>query len=128
MIEKCSIEEYCYCLWSLLTRTITKENYSSLIEIPYPLVIPGGRFREFYYWHTYFTILGGNRSYYIEQSQPPFFSLMTELLGETERYKNELEIEYQNKPRPESFIENIQTAAGECEWDFSSRWLKDETD
>ena len=103
-------------------------------------------------------IPGGNRSYYIDQSQPPFFSLMSQLLGQTDKYKNELEIEYKfwmtkravtldsetilnryyadswNKPRPEVFLEDVQTAkklknaniylhltaAGECGWDFSS--------
>ena len=193
--EKWTIVEHCHRLWPLLTRTVTKENYSSLIEVPHPFVVPGGRFREFYYWDTYFTMLGlirsketklandmlenfaflirtighipgGNRSYYLNQSQPPFFSLMTELLGQTEKYQNELEMEYEfwmkkravtlddgtilnryyddrgNKPRPEAFVEDFETAyksrkknvyfdltaAGECGWDFSSRWMVDETD
>jgi alpha,alpha-trehalase len=158
-----TIEEHCHHLWPLLTRTIIKENFSSLIEVPYPFVVPGGRFREFYYWDTYFTMLGlirsnqmnllnnmlenfaylirtighipnGNRYYYLGRSQPPFFVLMTELLGKTEQYKNELESEYQfwmkkraitlddgtilnryyddlnSKPRPESFREDKETA------------------
>jgi alpha,alpha-trehalase len=192
---KWTIEEHCHRLWPLLTRTTLNEKYSSLIEVPHPFVVPGGRFREFYYWDTYFTMLGlvrsnemelannmldnfayliqtighipgGNRYYYLSQTQPPFFSLMTELLGQTEKYRNELEIEYQfwmkkraitlddgivlnryyddlgNKPRPEAFLEDIETAdkanntniyfdltaAGECGWDFSSRWMDDETD
>ena len=70
----------------------------------------GGRFREVYYWDSYFTMLGlaesghwdrvqdmvdnfaseldkyghipnGNRSYYLSRSQPPFFSLMVDLLA-----------------------------------------------
>jgi alpha,alpha-trehalase len=73
--------------------------------------VPGGRFREVYYWDSYFTMLGlrahgrwdlienmvgnfaflivhhgfipnGNRSYYLGRSQPPFFSLMVRLLAE----------------------------------------------
>lgn len=72
--------------------------------------MPGGRFREVYYWDSYFTMLGlaesghwdkisdmvdnfayeldswghipnGNRSYYLSRSQPPFFALMVELLA-----------------------------------------------
>jgi alpha,alpha-trehalase len=64
--------------------------------------VPGGRFRELYYWDSYFTMLGleadgrhdlvlnmlkdfafeidcyrhvpnGNRTYYLSRSQPPFF-------------------------------------------------------
>ena len=83
---------------------------SSLLPLPNPYIVPGGRFREIYYWDSYFTMLGlkesgrvdmienmvnnfaylintyghipnGNRSYYISRSQPPFFSLMVELLA-----------------------------------------------
>ena len=31
---------------------------SSLIPLPNPYVVPGGRFREVYYWDSYFTMLG----------------------------------------------------------------------
>ncbi|CAA9252721.1 MAG: GH37 [uncultured Cytophagales bacterium] len=84
---------------------------SSLLPLPHPYVVPGGRFREIYYWDTYFTCLGlaassrwdlvgnmtknfaylidtygfvpnGNRTYYLSRSQPPFFSHMVRLLGE----------------------------------------------
>ncbi len=159
-----TIDEHCHNLWPLLTRTATKGNtFSSFIEVPYPFVVPGGRFGEFYYWDTYFTMLGlvrsnktellnnmlenfaylirtighipnGNRYYFIGRSQPPFFVLMTELLGKTDKYKNELELEYEfwmkkrsitlddgtilnryyddlgHKPRPEAFREDEETA------------------
>ena len=84
---------------------------SSLLPLPYPYLVPGGRFREIYYWDSYFTMLGlqesketelmenmvknfaylidkyghipnGNRSYYLSRSQPPFFSLMVGLLAQ----------------------------------------------
>jgi alpha,alpha-trehalase len=71
-------------------------------------VVPGGRFREIYYWDSYFTMLGlirhgrtdlvrsmldnfawmierfghipnGNRTYYLSRSQPPFFAAMVGL-------------------------------------------------
>ncbi|CAF2872567.1 unnamed protein product [Rotaria sp. Silwood2] len=122
--EKWTIEEHCRRLWPLLTRTTNHENFSSFIDVPHAFVVPGGRFREFYYWDTYFTMLGlirskewqlidnmldnfayliqtighipnGNRYYYEGRSQPPFFSLMTELVNKTDKYKNELEKEYQ---------------------------------
>ena len=32
--------------------------YSSLLPLPRPYVVPGGRFRELYYWDSYFTMLG----------------------------------------------------------------------
>ncbi|CAF4994343.1 unnamed protein product, partial [Rotaria magnacalcarata] len=40
-------------------------------------------------------IPNGNRYYYEGRSQPPFFSLMTELTSKTDKYKDELEKEYQ---------------------------------
>ena len=32
--------------------------HSSLLPLPKPYVVPGGRFREVYYWDSYFTMLG----------------------------------------------------------------------
>jgi hypothetical protein len=32
--------------------------YSTLQPLPYPYVVPGGRFCEVYYWDSYFTMLG----------------------------------------------------------------------
>ncbi len=83
---------------------------SSLLALPYSYIVPGGRFREIYYWDSYFTMLGlkesgetlmienmvknfayliykfghipnGNRTYYLSRSQPPFFCMMVELLA-----------------------------------------------
>lgn len=98
-------------LWPVLTRqTGTVDPNGSLLPLPKPYVVPGGRFREVYYWDSYFTLLGlaasdqwqqvrdmvdnfayqidthghipnGNRSYYLSRSQPPFFSLMVDLLA-----------------------------------------------
>jgi alpha,alpha-trehalase len=46
-------------LWNRLTRdTPTAPPYSSLLPLPAPYVVPGGRFREIYYWDSYFTMLG----------------------------------------------------------------------
>jgi len=99
-------------LWPQLTREPdTADPHSSLIPLPYAYVVPGGRFREVYYWDSYFTMLGleesdrhdltrsmldnfahlidahghvpnGNRSYYLSRSQPPFFAAMVELAAE----------------------------------------------
>ena len=102
-------------LWPLLTRqpAPAKEG-SSLLPLPNPYIVPGGRFREVYYWDSYFTMLGlkvsgrvdmienmvknfaylidtyghipnGNRSYYLTRSQPPFFSLMVQLLADAKK-------------------------------------------
>src|SRR4029077_3441722 len=93
-------------LWGVLTRQPADVPlYSSLLPLPRPFVVPGGRFREIYYWDSYFTMLGllesgradlpqdmvsdfahlidrygripnGNRTYYLSRSQPPFFFAM----------------------------------------------------
>ncbi|HEY9364240.1 MAG TPA: alpha,alpha-trehalase TreA [Chitinophagaceae bacterium] len=98
-------------LWGVLQRQPDKQvEGSSLLALPYPYIVPGGRFGEIYYWDSYFTMLGlkesgenemienmvnnfsylistyghipnGNRSYYLSRSQPPFFSVMIELLS-----------------------------------------------
>ncbi|HEY4965724.1 MAG TPA: alpha,alpha-trehalase TreF [Puia sp.] len=104
-----TVEENIEALWPFLTRKPDKEN-GSLIPLPHPYIVPGGRFGEIYYWDSYFTMLGlkisgrnemvenmvknfsylidtlgyipnGNRSYFIGRSQPPFFSLMVKLLA-----------------------------------------------
>ncbi|HEU4472109.1 MAG TPA: alpha,alpha-trehalase TreA [Flavisolibacter sp.] len=99
-------------LWTVLRRQKDSAvEGSSLLPLPYPYIVPGGRFREIYYWDSYFTMLGlkesgeheliesmisnfaylintyghipnGNRTYYLSRSQPPFFSLMLDLLAE----------------------------------------------
>jgi len=96
-------------LWPVLTRTPDSvDARSSLIPLPGPYVVPGGRFREIYYWDSYFTMQGlvqsgrtdlvkemldnfahlirtighipnGNRTYYLSRSQPPYFAAMVGL-------------------------------------------------
>ncbi|KAG1739564.1 glycoside hydrolase family 37 protein [Suillus lakei] len=58
---------------------------SSLIPLNHTFIIPGGRFREQYYWDSYWIIQGllqsedfgfipnGGRIYYLNRSQPPLF-------------------------------------------------------
>lgn len=78
---------------------------SGLLYLPYPYVVPGGRFNEMYGWDSYFILLGlvhddelalaknmtdnfiyeiehygmilnANRTYYLTRSQPPFLTQM----------------------------------------------------
>lgn len=111
-----SLRDHIDWLWPKLTRLTTVADVppnSSLIPLPKSYVVPGGRFREGYYWDTYFTMLGlqeagredlvddmldnfaylidtighipnGNRTYYVSRSQPPFFSYMVELAAQKE--------------------------------------------
>ena len=104
------VTEHINKLWPLLTRQAIND-FSSRIHLPNPYIVPGGRFREIYYWDSYFILLGlqecgehqlieemvdnftfliysvghipnGNRSYYTTRSQPPFYALMLKLLSE----------------------------------------------
>ncbi|HWJ21051.1 MAG TPA: alpha,alpha-trehalase TreA [Gemmatimonadaceae bacterium] len=104
-----SMEAHIRALWPALTRAADQaDDRSSLIPLPHRYVVPGGRFREVYYWDSYFTMLGlvesgrtdlvkdmldnfaylvrtvghvpnGNRTYYLGRSQPPFFAAMVGL-------------------------------------------------
>ncbi|AKC32112.1 alpha,alpha-trehalase TreA [Candidatus Pantoea carbekii] len=125
-----SLREHINSLWPILTRNARRTNqYDSLLSLPKSYIVPGGRFREIYYWDSYFTMLGlaesnnwnhvqnmidnfayelnkygcipnGNRNYYLSRSQPPFFSLMVDLLATYKgddiyrKYLPQLEKEY----------------------------------
>jgi alpha,alpha-trehalase len=106
-----TMEQHIRALWPVLTRgppPDTALRPTTLIPLPHRYVVPGGRFREVYYWDSYFTMLGllrsgrtdlvadmldnfawlietsghvpnGNRTYYLSRSQPPFFAAMVGL-------------------------------------------------
>lgn len=123
------IREHIDTLWQVLYRRHDTVSKGSLLLLPHNFIVPGGRFRETYYWDSYFTMLGlqeshktqlirdmidnfaylldrfghipnGTRTYYLSRSQPPFFSMMLDLLGKDEgdqvytRYQPELLKEY----------------------------------
>nr|WP_321360535.1 alpha,alpha-trehalase TreF [uncultured Hyphomonas sp.] len=104
------LREHIRSLWPLLTRQPEPAHrHSSLLALHQPFIVPGGRFRELYYWDTYFTMLGllrdgllplargmidsfvsliedyghvpnGTRSYYLSRSQPPMLAAMMVLI------------------------------------------------
>jgi alpha,alpha-trehalase len=106
---KVTLRQHIASLWPVLTRGPDNSGqWSSAIPLPAPYVVPGGRFREIYYWDSYFTMLGlradkhsdlvtsmltdfrslvdrfgfipnGTRTYYLSRSQPPFFAAMAQL-------------------------------------------------
>lgn len=99
-----------HSLWKNLSRKVSSEvkthpNYHTLLPVPGSVVIPGSRFREVYYWDSYWVIRGllvskmyktaksivtnlislieeygfvlnGARAYYTNRSQPPLLSAM----------------------------------------------------
>ncbi|MEP9402839.1 alpha,alpha-trehalase TreF [Sphingomonas sp. VNH70] len=102
-------------LWPHLTRDpVAPPLGSTALAVADRFVVPGGRFRELYYWDSYFTMLGlqadarqdlvesmvaaftdlveryghvpnGTRSYYLSRSQPPFLYRMMDLSRTTDR-------------------------------------------
>lgn len=105
------IEEHIEKLWDELTRTAYQEK-GTLLKLPKPYIVPGGRFNEFFYWDSYFIMLGlqasgrtemmhniiencsyliqnygfvpnASRTHFLSRSQPPYFSLMLDLFFET---------------------------------------------
>ena len=140
-LEITSLTSYIDSLWARLRREPEDAPQgSTLVPLEYPYIVPGGRFNEIYYWDSYFTFLGlveagqlemvenmvrnfvylqetlgvipnGNRHYFATRSQPPFLSLMVELLWE-EKYQ------HQEEGLPASYL-----AALEREHAF---WMKPE--
>ncbi|MEM8728164.1 MAG: trehalase family glycosidase [Chlamydiota bacterium] len=107
-IKASSMKGYIEQMWSILRRPMkAPSKWSSLISLPHSHIVPGGRFRECFYWDSYFIALGlpmtyikemvrnfaylidflgfipnGNRIYFASRSQPPYFSLLLKLIYE----------------------------------------------
>lgn len=109
-------------IWPQLTRKISQHVFDrpdtfSLIPVRNAFIIPGGRFKEFYYWDTYWILKGllltdmketargvidnfffmvrtygfvpnGGRIYYLNRSQPPVLTLM---MKDYIKYTNDFE-------------------------------------
>ncbi|XP_055355201.1 trehalase-like [Paramacrobiotus metropolitanus] len=109
--------------WGELGRKVSAEvakhpDRHTIIPLPYPFIVPGGRFREVYYWDSFWTIQGllvsgmaetargmllnfahlqqrfglipnGNRIYYTKRSEPPLFALMVQHYCDHEAVKSE---------------------------------------
>ncbi|SDF34081.1 alpha,alpha-trehalase [Halorubrum xinjiangense] len=112
-----SMKDHVSSLWGALTRAFDDADAagSTLVPLPNPHVVPGGRFREMYYWDSYFTAEGlaaddrtdlvagmveniaslldrfgfvptGNRTYYDSRSQVPLFYRMLRVLEREEGF------------------------------------------
>lgn len=109
-------------IWPSLTREVSQHVHThpdthSLIAVDHPFVIPGGRFKEYYYWDSYWILKGlllsdmletargmlqnllsmverygfvpnGGRIYYLNRSQPPLLTLM---VGDYAKYTKDYE-------------------------------------
>lgn len=98
--------------WEYLTRSSREyPDNSTIIGLPEKYIVPGGRFREIYYWDSYFSMIGlgvsgrediigsmidnfsflidsigyipnGNRTYFLGRSQPPYYAAMINLYAQ----------------------------------------------
>ena len=105
------LREHIRSMWRDLARDPERgADNSSALPVGHRHVVPGGRFREIYYWDSFFTLLGlvrdgetelatgivdtltdlieehghipnGSRTYYLGRSQPPLYHMMVALLG-----------------------------------------------
>ncbi|KAJ7563853.1 hypothetical protein O6H91_03G128400 [Diphasiastrum complanatum] len=105
-----------HALWLQLSRKVAENvqnqpDMHTLLPLPYPVIVPGSRFREVYYWDSYWIIRGlavskmydtakgivrnlfslvqtygfvpnGARTYYKNRSQPPLLSAMVRVVYE----------------------------------------------
>ena len=112
------VKQHIELLWQVLLKAGNEKATGSLVPLTSPYIVPGGRFREIYYWDSYFTAIGlvaagkddiaksmlnnlvdlqqqlgvipnGNRSYYYSRSQPPVLALMVKLLLPLQQDKNQ---------------------------------------
>ncbi|KAF2298033.1 hypothetical protein GH714_007316 [Hevea brasiliensis] len=124
-----------HSLWKNLSRRVSDEvrkqpELHTLLPLPAPVIVPGSRFREVYYWDSYWVIRGllaskmydtakaivtnlislvnvygyalnGSRAYYTNRSQPPLLSAMV-----YEIYNRTGEMELVKKALPELLKEH----------------------
>lgn len=135
--------------WRFLTKFSPNlsENNSTLIHFNIPYFVPGGRFKEFYYWDSFWTLKGllkmemensalhlirnfiqlikkygfvpnGSRLYYLGRTQPPFFTQMIYLLYNY------------NKSKYESFVlgEALDAVIIEYNWLIKNRTVSFQKD
>ena len=106
------LRDYIRATWASLARAPEPATQGgSALAVGHRHIVPGGRFRELYYWDSYFTLLGllrdgeralaegivdamtelietygyvpnGTRSYYLGRSQPPLYHRMVALLDD----------------------------------------------
>nr|CAD7397869.1 unnamed protein product [Timema poppensis] len=111
-------------LWKFLGRKIKDDvknnpDLYSIIYVPNPVIVPGGRFREFYYWDSYWIV----RGLLLSEMTETVKGMLQNFLSIVDEYgfiPNGGRIYY--KGEKEAYYSELKAAA-ESGWDFSSRWF-----
>lgn len=137
-------------VWPTLVRKTNPYKGSSLLDVKEPILIAGGRFREGYYWDTYFGSMGlmatgrwklpvaqlsnfvelvntyglipnGLRTYYLSRSQPPVVSMMARLV-----YEGTRNLDVQTQKEIETWL--VQEVYPALKNDYSNFWMAERLD
>ncbi|OWM85189.1 hypothetical protein CDL15_Pgr027976 [Punica granatum] len=129
-----------HALWKNLSRGVTSSvrdqpELHTLLPLPEQFVIPGSRFREVYYWDSYWVIRGLLASKMYETAK----GIVTNLIYLLDTYGHVLNgarVYYTNRRQDKEFASNISSGAekrqfyrevataAESGWDFSTRWMR----
>ncbi len=134
-VKASNTRQYIDKTWSRLIKSaVAPPAGSTLLPVPNPFVVPGGRFDECFYWDSYFTALGlvrvgrldvvqgivdnlvhlqgtvglipnGNRTYLATRSQPPVLSLLVRFLPDPVRYLDALLAEHTFWTQPDRVVD-----------------------
>lgn len=137
-------------MWPTLVRRTQSHPEGSLISVSQPVLIAGGRFREAYYWDTYFGTMGlmamgrwklpvaqlsnfvelintyglipnGLRTYYLSRSQPPVVSLLARLV-----YEGTRDLDPQKSQEIKQWL--IQEVYPALKNDYQNFWMSERLD
>jgi alpha,alpha-trehalase len=144
------VVQYIESLWADLAKWTPSESAGSILPLPYPILIPGDRFQESYYWDTFFAfktlirtgrlelaimqvenylyeiaqyglIPNGSRTYYLSRSQPPMIAAMIREVLTTIKEQNNGEL-------PENVTSWLRTKVLPLlEIDYQEFWMNPET-
>jgi len=123
--------DYVESQWTELLRHSREKEGVTLLSAPYPYLVPAGRFTEWYYWDTYFGVLG-----LLESGRLEIAKMQVEnLLFQVSRYgfiPNGGRIYYLSRSQPEVLSMTVravfdaawEAATSEPERDELKDWLK----
>ena len=104
--------------WKSLTRTFNRDRVcpscaTTSLVLHHPFVIPGGRFREFYYWDSFWILEG----LYVSEMYQTARGMMENMIGIVEAFgfiPNGSRIYYLNRSQPPMFVQMLHRFMEEC--------------